>query len=315
MEQNRISEDELQGQAPILPMQCCVQPCLEIYHADNAVVMPLLSDESIDIICIDPPYLYLKGQKLERPFDEQKFFTQCKRLLKKDGFIIMFGRGESFYRWNTILSSLGFVFKEEVIWDKIRNSIPGAPLMRTHEQVSIHTKKNGKINRVRVPYLEQKIEDFASISQDIDRIKSALKTNEFDELKKYVETGVVEYTDKKFQRFYKNGFTERSRAVATFKTIQNGMVEKSVIRLGREHFNTLHPTQKPVRLIERLLALCIPERENVVVADFFAGSMSTMEAVYNMRLKGIAVEIDEEYFEDGKKRLMSLPPRQYSLFD
>ena len=30
----------------------------------------------------------------------------------------MFGRGESFYRWNTILADLKFTFKEEIIWDK-----------------------------------------------------------------------------------------------------------------------------------------------------------------------------------------------------
>ncbi len=30
----------------------------------------------------------------------------------------MFGRGESFYRWNTILSELKFTFKEEIVWNK-----------------------------------------------------------------------------------------------------------------------------------------------------------------------------------------------------
>ena len=42
---------------------------------------------------------------------------------------------------------------------------------------------------------------------------------------------------------------------------------------------------------------------------------STMEAVYNMGMKGISCEIDEEYFEDGKKRIESLPPRQGTLFE
>lgn len=74
---------------------------IQLYNADNLEVMATLPDESIDVICIDPPYLYLKKQKLERPFDEQKFFAECKRLLTKKGFIVMFGRGTSFYRWNT----------------------------------------------------------------------------------------------------------------------------------------------------------------------------------------------------------------------
>lgn len=72
---------------------------IQLYNADNLEVMATLPDESIDVICIDPPYLYLKKQKLERPFDEQRFFAECKRLLTKKGFIVMFGRGTSFYRW------------------------------------------------------------------------------------------------------------------------------------------------------------------------------------------------------------------------
>ena len=85
---------------------------IQIHHADNLEIMKTLSNESIDIICIDPPYLYLKNQKLERPFDEPKFFEECRRLLTKKGFIVMFGRGESFYRWNTLLADWGFIFKE-----------------------------------------------------------------------------------------------------------------------------------------------------------------------------------------------------------
>ena len=44
-------------------------------------------------------------------------------------------------------------------------------------------------------------------------------------------------------------------------------------------------------------------------------AISTMEAVYNMGMQGIACEIDKEYFEAGKKRIESLPPRQAVLFE
>ena len=136
---------------------------IQLYNADNLEVMATLPDESIDVICIDPPYLYLKKQKLERPFDEQKFFAECKRLLTKKGFIVMFGRGTSFYRWNTILDGLGFVFKEEVIWNKSYVSSPLMPMSRVHETISILTKKEGGINKVKVPYLEMKRHDIDSI--------------------------------------------------------------------------------------------------------------------------------------------------------
>ena len=289
---------------------------LQLYNADNLEVMATLADESIDVICIDPPYLYLKNQKLERPFDEHKFFAECKRLLTKKGFIVMFGRGTSFYRWNTILDGLGFVFKEEVIWDKRMGTSPLSTMNRIHETISILTR-GGIINKVKVPYTEMKGHDIDSIVKDISKIKSALKNTE---KLKYLQ----DFLDNKRSDWYLNTrFTKHSvttdirnsgdRAVNVLASICNGFNEKTIIKQVRDHYNTIHPTQKPVRLLERLLALVIPKdkpRNEIVVADFFAGSMSCMEAVHNMGMKGIATEIDKEYFEKGKQRIDKLTNRQ-----
>ena len=373
---------------------------LQLYNADNLEIMATLTDESIDVICIDPPYLHLKNQKLERSFDEQKFFAECKRLLTKKGFIVMFGRGTSFYRWNTILDGLGFVFKEEVIWNKSYVSSPLMPMSRIHETVSILTKKEGVINKVKIPYLEMKRHDIDSIVTDIKRMKSALKnTKSLNAVLEFLENNKVP-TDKdnvistsissviktqdrcaSVMAGIQNGLNEKSiirtdrekeltnnkeivasnktkggdRCVDVMQSIQNGLNEKSIIRTdryncdtftkyntiatqdkqtgdrcvnvmqsilfgfnektiikhSRDQYKTIHPTQKPVRLLERLLALVIPKdkpREEVVVADFFAGSMSCMEAVHNMGMKGIATEIDQEYFEKGKQRIEGLQP-------
>jgi len=349
---------------------------IQLYNADNLEVMATLADESIDVICIDPPYLYLKNQKLERPFDEPKFFAECKRLLTKKGFIVMFGRGTSFYRWNTILDDLGFLFKEEVIWDKSYVSSPLMPISRIHETISILTKKEGGINKVKVPYLEMKGHDIDSIVTDIKRMKSALKNTkslnavlEFlennkvptdtpvrtdryncDTFTKYntiatqnkqtgdrcvnviqsiqyglneksiIKGNIYEYNSVERKHNEENnvvankGLQNGDRCVYVMSNISNGLNEKTIIKQVRDHYNTIHPTQKPVRLLERLLALVIPKdkpHNEIVVADFFAGSMSCMEAVHNMGMKGIATEIDEEYFEKGKQRIESL---QLTLF-
>ena len=338
---------------------------IQLYNADNLEVMSTLPDESIDVICIDPPYLYLKNQKLERSFDEPKFFSECKRLLTKKGFIVMFGRGTSFYRWNTILDGLGFVFKEEVIWDKSYVSSPLMPMSRIHETISILTKKEGGINKVKVPYLEMKGHDINSIVTDIKRLKTTFKnTKSLNAVIEFLENNKVP-TDKdnvistsissviktqdrcaSVMAGIQNGLNEKSiiktklydfnskerkhnnennivankglqngdRCVYVMSNINNGLNEKTIIKQVRDHYNTIHPTQKPVRLLERLLALVIPKdkpRNEIVVADFFAGSMSCMEAVHNMGMRGIATEIDEEYFEKGKQRIESL---QLTLF-
>ena len=134
----------------------------KIYNEDCLIGIKRIHDNSVDCILTDPPYLYLKNQKLDRPFDEQALFSEFKRVLKPTGFVVMFGRGTSFYRWNTVLASLGFEFKEEIIWNKSYCSSPLMALSRVHETVSIHSRK-GVINKVKVPYLEMKGHDLDAI--------------------------------------------------------------------------------------------------------------------------------------------------------
>ena len=76
------------------------------------------------------------------------------------------------------------------------------------------------------------------------------------------------------------------------------VLEKSIIENTSEQ-RRIHPTQKPVRLLERLLFLVIPkykQKEDITILDPFGGSFSTMEAVYNMGLQGISSEIEKEYY-------------------
>ena len=65
--------------------------------------------------------------------------------------------------------------------------------------------------------------------------------------------------------------------------------------------NKLHPTQKPVTLLEYLIKTYTQEGETVL--DFTAGSMSTAIACINTNRKGIMIEKDEHYFKVGSDRV------------
>jgi site-specific DNA-methyltransferase (adenine-specific) len=321
----------------------------KIYNQDCLEGMKTLTEGSIDCILTDPPYLYLKDQKLDRPFDEQLFFNEAKRVLKDNGFIVMFGRGTSFYRWNTILADLGFIFKEEFIWDKGYCTSPLMSISRVHETISIHAKKNGTINKVKVPYMEMKRHDIDSIITDIKRIRVVLKnskslnavleflknngrdTSDSWEANNLSISSSITKEDRQVSamRAVKNGMNEKTiirtdfhkngtefkhnvtgsnksagggdRCVNVVQSMQFGMNEKSIIGQSREHYNTIHPTQKPVRLLERLLALTTKEGDTIL--DPFAGSCSTAVACINTNRNYICYEIDKEYYENGKKRI------------
>ena len=65
--------------------------------------------------------------------------------------------------------------------------------------------------------------------------------------------------------------------------------------------NGLHPTQKPVALLEYLIKTYTNEGETVL--DFTMGSGSTGVACVNTNRNFIGIELDEKYFEIAKKRI------------
>lgn len=277
----------------------------KIYHGDCTELMINIADESVDVILTDPPYLYLKNQKLDVPFDEEKFFNHAKRVLKPSGFIVLFGRGESFYRWNNMLIERGFKFKEEIVWDKCYTSSPVLPISRVHELISVYTKKNGIIKDSVVPYTELKAYKMDSIIQDVKRIKSALNnTDSLSDLLLFLEKGEIIYSkgkESKHKTTLQSIRIEQDRAVKTLSAITNGMKEKSILTVKREHYSTIHPTQKPVRLIERLIQ--IVSKKGQIIVDPFSGSASTAIASINTGINFILIEKDREYFDLSQKRL------------
>lgn len=269
----------------------------KIYNEDCLEGMKRIPDNSVDCILTDPPYLYLKNQKLDRPFDEIAFFKECKRVLKKDSFIVLFGRGTSFYRWNCILSDIGFTFKEEIIWDKINTTSPLLPLSRKHETISIHSIGRKTILRSKVPYEEIRINDDSKVVGDAKRIVSYIRNNDIDVLKKEIDNGLI-YNRKRTHKTHvstQSGFCSCNEAISCINSIKNGCNERDIISVLRNHYSAIHPTQKPVRLIERLLALISCEGNTIL--DPFSGSASTAIACINTNRNYIGFELDKEYYD------------------
>ena len=90
------------------------------------------------------------------------------------------------------------------------------------------------------------------------------------------------------------------------------MIQGERIATARYPVNTLtfkrdkskmHPTQKPVALMEYLIKTYTNEGETVL--DFTAGSFTTGVACKNLNRKFIGIELDDHYFEIGKNRILA----------
>lgn len=68
---------------------------------------------------------------------------------------------------------------------------------------------------------------------------------------------------------------------------------------------TVHPTQKPVALMEYLIRTYTNEGETVL--DFTHGSGSTGVAAVNTGRKYIGIEMDDHYFNISKDRILNTP--------
>ncbi|MGP1438525.1 MAG: DNA-methyltransferase [Treponema sp.] len=272
--------------------------------------MKEIKDESVDAVVTDPPYQYLntklKNSAFDKPYDESAFITEVQRILKPTGFIVMSGRGVAFYRQGVLLDKAGFKFKEEVIWEKYTASNPAIPLRRLHESIFIFAKDKGVIKQRRVPYLEvvqTKADPINQIKNDIHFIRKELKNKvKLNEILRYLKTGEVklELRGKTNSPSYRENSKITPNYINYLNKINKGFYENSIIKITHLK-NAHHPTEKPVRLMERLIALVTEEGQTVV--DPFMGSGTTGVACMNTDRNFIGMELDEKYLETALKRI------------
>ncbi len=80
---------------------------------------------------------------------------------------------------------------------------------------------------------------------------------------------------------------------------------EDVLKLARVR-NTVHPSMKPIALMERLVRVVCPP--GGLVLDPFMGSGSTLLAARNLGCRAVGFEVVEEYAEAAAKRLDGMVP-------
>lgn len=73
--------------------------------------------------------------------------------------------------------------------------------------------------------------------------------------------------------------------------------------------NRLHPTEKPIDLLERIIK--IHSSENNVIIDPFMGSGTTGVAAKNLNRNFIGIELDPKYFKIAKERIENTPEKLF----
>ena len=91
-----------------------------------------------------------------------------------------------------------------------------------------------------------------------------------------------------------------SKYKSTFNLLDGKKFKSNILKYDRDK-TFLHPTQKPILLLEDLIKTF--SNENDLVVDLTMGSCSTGIACINTNRIFIGIELDENYFNISKKRV------------
>ena len=96
----------------------------------------------------------------------------------------------------------------------------------------------------------------------------------------------------------------------------HGKMVYNCFEVEKERNKKIHPTQKPIKLLKRLIDIFTDE--NDVVIDPVAGSGSSLVAAYEMNRKSYGFEINKEFFKSAIefiKEEKNIKDQKISLFD
>ena len=245
----------------------------ELHLGDCLEIMDTIDDKSIDFICCDLPY-GTTSIEWDSVLDFNKMWEQYGRIIKPKGVMCLFGSQP--FSAQLICSKIKW-FRYELVWNKNKCGSPGLAKhrpMKTHENILIFSKKSGGTYN---PQME-KGEPFKRKSKNPEGYVS--KSNDH----KYGLKPVTEFENK------------------------GTRYPKSIVNISRDFSaqQQVHPTQKPVPLLEWLIKTYSNEGDTVL--DNCMGSGSTGVAAVKLNRKFIGMDNNSKYYNIAEERILNINP-------
>lgn len=229
-----------------------------------------LSDASINLIVIDPPY-----NELPKDWDNFNDWEHLKehfdRILKRNGQIYIFGKQPMLSDLYNRISDK-FEFRFELVWNKGKgfwtsNHMP----MRSHELIWCFKKKDVKTK---------------DLHFDIESIKTPGEP--------YVRKNKVQST-------VRNNWKKNHTIVKDGRRFPLSVLTHPAISSKNNGEGTPHPTQKPLEIVKWIVKSS--SKQGDVVLDCFMGSGTTAVACIQLGRKYLGCELDKGFYDICKKRI------------
>jgi len=248
-----------------------------LMQGDCIELMKQIPDGSVDMVLTDPPY-GTTACKWDNVIPFEDMWWQLKRVTKKNGAIVMTANQP--FTSALIMSNIED-FKYCWVWEKNR------PTGAQHS-------KNRPMS---------KHEDICVFSKAPMGHASLLGDNRM----KYNPQGVTSTGKTKTVKekgFHGNHIGARPNQIGNVYDVFTGFPD-TILKFSKEKTH-IHPTQKPVALMEYLIKTYTNEGETVL--DFTMGSGTTGVAAKNLNRNFVGIELDETYFRIAKERIETANP-------
>lgn len=238
---------------------------IQLYNDDCFNIFPNIKDKSIDLILCDLPY-GVTSINWDNILPWDKLWKEYNRIITDIGNIVLFSSGNFTI---DLINSNRKNYKYKLIWMKnVPSGMSSAKYrpMKYYEEICVFNFGNAIYNPI--------------MKERVGKHKECYNYDHY-----CGESNHVNY--KKIKKRYDPDFVQPSD-ILQFNVVPN--------RKGK-----LHPTQKPVDLLEWLINTY--SNEDSIILDNCMGSGSTGVACKNLKRDFIGIELDKKYFDIAYDRI------------
>ena len=298
----------------------------KVTHSECVELMKKLPDNSIDMVCTDPPYFLdglsndwnkesldkkgssaivgnlPKGMKFDRnqskKFNEfySKVSSEVFRILKPGGAFVSFSSPRLYHSMAMAIEEAGFEIRDMLGWIYTQSQVKAFSQDHIIEKDKLLTaeqkiKLKEACHNWKTPQLKPAIEPMCLAVKPIEG-------RYIDNFQTY-GTGLMNTSEET-----KTGEGFFPSNIITTDTVEASMDRVFLVakptKLEKGDYNT-HLSVKPVTLISHLVTLFT--KENAVVLDPFMGSGTTAVACIRAKRQYIGCEINKEYIKIAERRI------------
>lgn len=285
----------------------------KLLEGDCLKIIPTMKEEQFDLVIADPPYWKVVGEKWDYKWrTENDYIVWCKqwfkdvyRVLRFGGTFYLFGYFRMLALLIPLLIELGFDLRQQIIINKGIKAVAGRATKNykmfpnVTESILFLTKKNIVYSR---QFLKSKQREVGLSAKEINEALG-VKSNGGGMWSIYTGDNICEQfpTEELWNRL-KNilHFDLPYSKIAQTYNPQIGLTDVwDDIDFYQE--KRYHPTQKPLKLIKRLILASSNEGDSIL--DPFGGSATTLIASELLNRKATVIEQNSEYIKKSYQRI------------